>query len=227
MVGRSPTAWEIAVSVEAGEIDVSGLESHIWAFDQVLRARLDGYARRLQIEISRRVRENIDDQGPPFGEKSSSSRVGNQSGRLRDALDMGKPGNIFESVVTLSGLQLTTGIDSKLVPYATAHEYGAEIVPKSAKALTIPISEAAVKALAEVGGNIRQLDLFIIKGDGTNPILARKKGDGIEAMFLLSKKVTLDPRPFWGPGIAEFVRSDLTRFTADFITDAADIWNAS
>ncbi len=215
------------MSEPLGIVDVSGLESHISEFEASIRTKLDGYARRLQLDLSRRVRSHIDEAGPAIGEKSTSSNIGNRSHRLADALELGKPGNIFEQVIDAGGLRIVVGIDSKLVPYARIHEFGGVIRPRRAKALTIPVSEEAVKALAEAGGNIRALDLFVIPGDGGNSVLARKKGDGIEVMFVLSASVTIDARPFWGPGADQFEREDLPRFAADFTTDAAAIWNAS
>jgi hypothetical protein len=215
------------VSNPADIVDVSGFESHVVRFEHTLRSKLDGYARRLQADLSRRVRSHIDESGPPAGQRSASSRIGNRTHRLSDALDPGGSGNIFERVIDDGGLRIVVGIDSKLIPYAVVHEYGAVIRPRRARALTIPVSEEAAKALSDAGGDIRALNLFVIRGDSGNAVLARKNGDGVEVLFVLTASVTVEPRPFWGPGSGDFEREDLPAFAVDFTTDAATIWNAT
>lgn len=83
------------------------------------------------------------------------------------------------------------------VAYGPIHQFGGEIRPKKAKALTIPISEIAK------GKRAREFaDLFILKREGKAPLLVRRRGsDRIEPMYVLMKKVTLPPRPFlvWLP----------------------------
>jgi hypothetical protein len=209
------------------DVDVSGFERHITALHAELRNRMAAYATRLQLEISRRVRAEIDERGPPIGERSSSSRVGSQSGALAAATLPGGPGNISERVITDDGFTITAGIDADLVPYATAQEYGATIEPRAAKALTIPTSAEAARALTAAGGDIRALDLVVIRTRSGGAALARKNGESIEVLFLLAKSVTLPPRPFWNPGIEEWIQSDLPAFTDTITADLAALWDAT
>lgn len=209
------------------EVDTSGFEQHIAAHHAALRGRMAGYALRLQLEISRRVRAEIDEQGSSIGERSSSARIGSRSGALADALMPGGRGNHTERVINDDGLAITTGIDADLIPYAAIHEYGGTIEPRSAGALTIPVSAEAVKALADADGDIRSLDLVVVRTVSGQAALARKRGETLDIMFLLVRSVTIPARPFWNPGVEEWTRSDLPRFTDSFTSDLIDLWNAT
>ena len=68
--------------------------------------------------------------------------------------------------------------------YAAMREFGGVIKPVNAKALAIPIHKKAK------GVSPREFsDLFMIKKPGKDPLLARKKGKGIEIMYVLKKRV--------------------------------------
>lgn len=95
-------------------------------------------------------------------------------------------------------------IGSNLV-YAAIIEFGGPIVPVYKKALTIPISP---DAYGKEAGDFD--DLFLIKREGKPPILARNKGDNIEAMFVLLKKVFIPRQPYLRPAL-EMKRKDVIK----------------
>ena len=86
-------------------------------------------------------------------------------------------------------LTLGTGVGgTKSVVYARIHEEGGTIVPKNAKALTIPL--AGVKGTAANYGN-----LFILKTVTGHALLCQKNPKrGFRALFLLVKSVKIPAR---------------------------------
>ncbi len=84
--------------------------------------------------------------------------------------------------------------------YAAIQELGGEIKPVMKKALTIPIHPSAKNKQASDFD-----DLFMIKKDGHNPILARKTPGGrkIIPMFLLVNKVNMPAQPYLRPAVYE------------------------
>lgn len=83
--------------------------------------------------------------------------------------------------------------------FAAAHkEFGGEIRPKKAKALTIPItSEAKGKRASgfEMGGR----ELFTLKSDNpdTVGILGYADDSGFKPLFVLRTRVRQNPEPWW------------------------------
>ncbi|MTI61728.1 MAG: hypothetical protein FH762_17385 [Firmicutes bacterium] len=103
---------------------------------------------------------------------------------------------IAKAIEYLGSHHLEIGIfgedDSHILMIARVHEFGVVITPKKAQSLTIPlIKEAVGKSPSEFK------DLFIPKG--TN-VLARKKGDGFEAVYALVKSVEIPERSFMRAG---------------------------
>jgi len=86
-------------------------------------------------------------------------------------------------------------IGSNLI-YAAMQEFGGAVTPVYAKALTIPISP---RAYGKRAGDFD--DLFMIERDGKPPVLARKRGEEIEVMFVLLKKVTIPKQPYLRPAL--------------------------
>lgn len=87
--------------------------------------------------------------------------------------------------------------DSETMAIAHAHEYGATIKPKKGKYLAIPLTKEA-----EAAGSPREFnDLRFVPASNGNLLMVRdKKGangkTGSEAMYLLTKSVTLPERSF-------------------------------
>lgn len=76
--------------------------------------------------------------------------------------------------------------------YALIHEIGGTIVPKRAKFLTVPVTEAAKKA-----GSPRNMPgLHFGKTAGGQPVLLDQGG---RVQYLLRKKVTIPARPYLRP----------------------------
>jgi phage virion morphogenesis protein len=78
------------------------------------------------------------------------------------------------------------------VRYGRIHQLGGTIVPKTAKALTVPLCDLAK------GKRARDFEgLFVIGGkEGKAPVLAMRQGEKVLPMFALMKKVTMQARPF-------------------------------
>ncbi|CAM4012561.1 hypothetical protein [Mesobacillus zeae] len=79
--------------------------------------------------------------------------------------------------------------DSFYAMIANVHEYGMTIKPKSAAALTIPVSPKAYgKSAADFPG--------IFRPKGTDVLAIPKGKDGFEVLFVLKKSVTIPERSF-------------------------------
>lgn len=90
---------------------------------------------------------------------------------------------------------LELGADLKKAPYARIHEYGGVIVPKKAKALTIPLNGTMGFAREHSG-------LFIWKSPKSGKLfLAKSDGGNLKLMYLLAKKVTMPERPYLRPAM--------------------------
>jgi len=110
------------------------------------------------------------------------------------------------------------------VPYARYLQTGAHIRPRTAKALAIPLSSEAKRAVARHGGSARAaIDEF--KADKKNPIGFIKTQSGLlivrdflpsrggrkrggvrqisEALFLITKEAVIHPRPWATLGIRD------------------------
>ena len=208
-------------------VDVSGFEAHADAALAALDPKLRELGRRMQLRIARRIRGHILPKGGTPGKRVTGNRIGNRSRRLWDALEEGKAGNFTEYSVDLAGLLVVTGIDGDLVPYAVAHEYGATIRPKNAKALIVPVSQEAEDALAAAGGNVRSLGLFILHREGKPPLLVKKIGGSLKTYFVLKASVKIPKRSFREPGVDDFATADLPEFAMDLGEDILEVWNAS
>jgi hypothetical protein len=100
-----------------------------------------------------------------------------------------------EELAKLSRAQIHVGIfgneNSELLKIAYVHEFGATIVPKTAKNLAIPLTPAMR------GKSPRDIDDTWIYDNGENRFIVRDKGKkGFEFLFLLLPKVTIPERSF-------------------------------
>jgi len=86
--------------------------------------------------------------------------------------------------------------DSEMVKIARVHEYGMTIKPKTAKALTIPVSPKAKGKKASDFPDIFQ-------PAGTNVLAIPKGRDDFEVLFVLMKSVTIPERSFLRSGYDE------------------------
>ena len=101
-------------------------------------------------------------------------------------------------------------VGTRGVPYAPVHEFGAEIVPKKAKYLTIPIGDNRRR---DGLPRIRTKDIdapFFVKKHGTLFMGGRDEG----ILFVLKKKITVPPRPYIQPAIDKHRENIYKRFSA-------------
>jgi len=87
--------------------------------------------------------------------------------------------------------------------YAAIQELGGDIVPRNAKALAIPVHSEAKKTAIPDGRSIRDMfpDLIYLPNKGGHPLLARKKGKGLEIMYVLVSKVHITAQPYLRPAV--------------------------
>lgn len=89
------------------------------------------------------------------------------------------------------------------VPYAAIQEFGGTIRPKTARALPVPVNHAAKRHM-EKAGTPRGLDLIPIKSRGRLFLVPRPYKNGRQRsgpVFMLTRSVTLRPRPYIRPGV--------------------------
>ena len=82
------------------------------------------------------------------------------------------------------------------VIYAAIHEFGGEIKPVKAGALTVPLNDEARRSSARDFP-----DLFLLKPRDGGAFLVRQRGDSLEFMYELQKSVFIPARPYLRPSI--------------------------
>lgn len=171
-------------------LDFSGMQPFESAVISGLVAGVDAAAQLVAGEMKRGFSRTARYQSSAPG-----SPPGVQTGRLRNSVAVKSSGVLRRQVGTN-------------VPYGRIHEFGGTITAKNGS-LLVPIGPKGRQALRDSGGNVRSLNLFIIKRKGRPPILAqgfsRLKGPGkgsVTPLFVLLKSVTLPPRPWVMPAFA-------------------------
>lgn len=114
----------------------------------------------------------------------TSGILGTRTGYLKRNVGMLLRGGANPVLTIGTGVGLTKPVD-----YARIHEEGGTIVPKKAKALTVPIG--GTTGVAAYYG-----DLFVVKSKATKQALLcqRTAKGGIRPLFVLMKKVTIPAR---------------------------------
>lgn len=117
------------------------------------------------------------------------------SGKLVDAAPRGLTGQLFNSIYYLVNKDEWKVWIIVHVEYAAIHEFGGEITPKQAQALTVPIHPDAIGKSADFFPGI-----FLVKIN-KKAFLAIKKGkrEKLVLLFILSKRVHIPARPFMLP----------------------------
>lgn len=101
--------------------------------------------------------------------------------------------------------------------YARIQEYGGRIHAKKGKFLPVPVGADGRRALRESNGNLRSLNLTLIRTKAGKLLLVktlskgeravkggeRAKGAMTKILFVLKKEVFLPARPYFRPAIAE------------------------
>lgn len=196
------------------------------AFRMRVETRIKDLLQRLSFRFAVYVERFMDEHGPEPGTRSGSQRIGLQEGHISRALIPRQSGNITRIVYESGAWTLETGIDDKLVPYANIHEYGGVIVPKSAKALVVPVSPEAAAALKGAGGNVRSLNLVVIpKKDGTGAYLAKVDGEKVTPWFALRKSVKISARPYYNPGTLAFYQDEIPKANEELLAGIAQDWH--
>lgn len=103
--------------------------------------------------------------------------------------------NMQKNIKELNGKKVQVGVFGEKAWLAGIHEYGCVITPSNAKYLTVPCSP---KAKGKKASDFP--DLFYCENKKGTKMLARKKGKGIEVIFLLMDKVVIPERAFLRKG---------------------------
>lgn len=185
-------------------LDTFALEQKARTFEAGLREPLQRFARAWQLALAKRIVAGAPEQG----------------GKLRKALD-GGAGAIREFHLDAGGMTFTYGIDSDLVAYARVQDEGGVIKPKHAKALTVPVSETARKAIEAAGGSVRNMDVFLLPG--TNVLVDKRTG---LAIAVLKQSVTIKGTHYFERGVDAVVSGELPAMVEGLETDLATLWNA-
>ena len=100
------------------------------------------------------------------------------------------------NIIVKGGSALSdTSVSFNLPGIAAVHERGATIRPKKAQYLTIPLPPALDSRGVPILPRARDWqDTFIIRSKKGNLLIVRKKGDGIEPLYVLKKSVVIPKR---------------------------------
>jgi len=142
---------------------------------------------KLAADMQRSVHRNFRDGGRPLPWPPS-----------RRAMETGKKTLIDQGLLLDSVHRQGKGYQAVVFTRdkrAFIHEYGGTIVPRNAKALTIPIAAEAR------GRRARSFaDTFLLTRDGKAPLIMQTQSDGsVKPLYVLLKSVTLPARPFIKP----------------------------
>lgn len=144
------------------------------------KRRLEKFLKESPKKIYKSLRFSLNDIG---------DRIEGQAKKNTDEAHFGlfQEGHLRRSINKrpVEGLSVTVGTN---LVYARIHDQGGVIKPVKAKYLTIPLGN--MKRAKKGAG------LFFIKSKKGNKLLVRKKGKGIEPMFLLKDQVTIPKRPY-------------------------------
>jgi len=160
----------------------------------------------LASDLERSVRKNFRAGGRPL--KWQVSRWGMQEGRKT----LIRRGLLLNSISRRhTGKEATVFTNN---PYARIHEFGGVILPKRAKALTVPLSPLAEGKRA---GDFDRKQTFLLKRDGKAPVIMLKQEQGEPiALFVLLKSVRIPARPFMEPPASDLqvMKERVERFVA-------------
>ena len=180
-------------------VDTSGLDKHIQEFDRQLVGVLDRTARSSLNRLAEHMASHIDAGGPAPGEFSGSSRVGNRSGRLHDALFFGNEANSSKIIFTTNGVEAIWIPNTTKVPYLRIQNDGGFVRHKG----KMPFK---LFRLAQETG----IDNYRIMG----------------AAALRDGGITITAHPFIEPGTKEFESQSLPRLKQELDVDIVRTWNA-
>lgn len=174
----------------AGGIRVLGaseFSAYATALPEFVVEEMKPAIKRAQLMVQAAVRRHASGVSVGGGSDIAPSR-----GKLAQSWQVG--------AIEVHGLTDVRGPVGSNLAYAAIHEFGGTIRPRSARALTIPISPlAARKRARDFQG------AFIVKTMGGQAFLAIKKGEEggsgkraerIELLYLLKKQVTLRARHY-------------------------------
>jgi hypothetical protein len=130
-------------------------------------------------------------------EREAKKRAPHDTGRLRSSISHDVRDH--EAVVGTN------------VIYARQREFGGTIVPKQAKALTIPVAKEAKRRRAEDFP-----DLFLVKRPGKDAVLALKSGKSLKVMFVLKQAVT-QKGSLYLHGALEATKDDVRKVFESFV----------
>ena len=118
----------------------------------------------------------------------SGGPIRSRTGKLQRGLRHRVTGSTFKT------LKLT--MSSGSLPYAAIQEFGGTITPKNAQYLTVPLSGVLGGESGKVRLTARQAierGAFFFRTGG-KLFIARRKGKGLQLLFVLKKSVELKPR---------------------------------
>lgn len=120
-----------------------------------------------------------------------------QTGNLRNSIKFVSPRS--------AGTPGRAAVGTNVV-YAKMIEFGGVARPTAAKAIPVPVNEAARRmSRGLAGASLRTKNLVVVKRDGKPPMLVEKTSTGKDkangAVFVLQKSVRIAARPFLFPAV--------------------------
>ena len=169
----------------AGQVKLLGakeFEGYANALPKAVQDAMVPGIRRAQLLVQASIRRHASGASVGAGSDIAPSR-----GKLAQSWQIG--------AIEVHGTTDIRGPVGSNLAYAAIHERGGVITPKTARALTIPISPAAVRHRARDFAGA-----FIVKTMGKQAFIARKAGgarsERIELLYVLKKSVTIRARRY-------------------------------
>ncbi len=164
------------------------------------------------IELQTAIREKLNQHNSSLTSGNAASLPGSPPGN-----QTGKLANSIQAVdVTKDALHPHWRVGTDL-PYSAIQEYGGRIRAAKGKFLAVPVGPDGRRAAREANGDIRRLNLRLIRTKAGKLLLvktlykrekAAKGSKGVTSdqtviLFVLKKEVYLPPRPYFRPVAAE------------------------
>ena len=158
----------------------------------IMQSRFE-LANEILFKVQDNIRTTFGAGGTGAGVPRSPMTTASDGGTARGS---GRGGGLFGSaMLAYEDKVLKVTVGGVGVPYAVAHEEGADIYPKNTKYLTIPVNPEAR------GKRAREMNLKVVHDPKWG--LALRARDSKDVMFALRQHVRIPARPYFQPAVDE------------------------
>lgn len=169
---------------------------------QRLRVAVSQAIAKSAIELQAAVKAKLNLHASNIGNGGIAAPAGGPPGNRTGSLSR----SIQAKDITAEPLKPTWRVGTNMV-YARIQEMGGRVRPKKGKFLPVPIGVDGMRAMARAKGNLRSLDLTLLRTKAGKLLLGKWKGtkrsQTFQPLIILVKEVYLPARPYMRPAYNE------------------------